>query len=587
MSSLQDNAAWAHMLVTHLGRPCVISPGSRSAPLVLAATALPAAQVHCVLDERAAGFFALGLARATGQAVVLICTSGSAAAHYLPAIIEANASHIPLVVLTADRPPELHRCGAPQTIDQNRLFGAHVRWFADLGAPGGGSHRWLRTVVAQALDRAEGVEPGPVHLNVPFREPLWAPGSAAPAGADVAPARILRGPPRLDAPWVKAVAQRLAAEPHGVVVAGVRAPTQNDAALAAMVGQLAARLGWPVLAEPTSQLRTLAGPALAETLVTAHDALLRDETFASAHAPRLVLRLGQFPTSKVVGQWLGCHGIDRTILVDPHGAWSDPTHAADVLLVAEPRDLIAALLHQVPQTTDRTWLHRWQVAEKQARACLDHVCASALSEPAVAAAVVRSVPRGGALYVASSMPIRDLDSFAPAAELAYFTNRGANGIDGTLACALGTARGWHQGPTAVLLGDLAFLHDVGALQLARQRDIPLTAVVVNNGGGGIFDFLPIAQHPTAFASFFRTPQVADLAALARSAGAQVSHVTSLAALNEALAASWQLPGLKVIEVKVGQGDNVQQHQAAWHAVRDAVNATRHTRAASGPSRNNG
>ncbi len=567
MSIVQNNTAWANTVAAHVRRPVVVSPGSRNTPLVLAFAAAQDAELHCILDERAAGFFALGLARATGRAVILVCTSGSAGAHYLPAVIEASASRIPLLILTADRPPEHHHCGAPQTINQQGLFGVHARWFVDLGAPNtDASLRWLRTVLTQALDQAEGASPGPVHINLPMREPLWAPGSDAPPACSFAAAHVWRGPAQLSDEGLDALARRLAALPRGVIVAGVRAPSEADALLALALGELASRLGWPVLAEPTSQLRK---PTLGRHLVSTYDALLRDANFAEAHAPDIVLRLGQFPTSKVLGQWLGRFGVDRTLLVEPHGAWLDPTHAANALVVAEPLRLIRGLLAHLPQSADNSWAMAWQAAEQTARARLDALCADGIWEAAIAREVLCSLPAGGALHVASSMPIRDLDSFAPPSEVAIFANRGANGIDGTLACALGGAKGW-PGPTAVLLGDLAFLHDVGALQLARQLAISLTVVVVNNGGGGIFEFLPIAQHPQHFERFFYTPQTADIEQLVQAVRANYVRAQTMEQLRAGLEAARCQPGLSVVEAVVERGDNVRRHRAAWAAVHAAI-----------------
>ena len=561
MKIAQQNQLWAAVLADHLPRTVVVSPGSRSTPLVLAFASKPHAPMHCILDERTAGFFALGLARASGKAVILVCTSGSAAAHYLPALIEANLSGIPLLVLTADRPPEMQHCGAPQTIDQAHLFGRHVRWFADVGAPhGDGSPRWLRGIAAQALDRAEGATPGPVHVNVPFREPLWQPEPLQMPEA-VPPFQVMRGATRLAPQALQALATRLSQATRGVIVAGAMPP---NPALRTAVTTLAQRLGWPLLPEIISQLRAGDSP----NTVTAYDALLHDADFAQAQAPTLALRFGQPSTSKVTGQWLAQHCADSTILVHPQGRWLDPHHSADTLIAANAELLVQDLLPMLPQKPASPWLAGWQEAERAARRALDAACQAGFWEAAVAHAVHAALPVGGALHVASSMPVRDLDSFAPSKDVTVFANRGANGIDGTLACALGTAAAWKQGPTVLLSGDLAFLHDVGALQLAHQMTVSLTVVVVNNHGGGIFDFLPIAQQAQHFERFFRTPQKANISALAQAAGAHAQQVHDTPALAAALEASWQRAGLTVIEAVMPADDsNVARHRAAWAAVR--------------------
>ena len=576
----RDNAAWAAMLAQSLtpetGRDVVLSPGSRSTPLLLAFAATAGARLHVIVDERAAAFFALGLARASGQAVVLLCTSGSAGAHYLPALTEASQSGVALLVLTADRPAELHHCGAPQTLPQTHLFGTHVRWFADVGAPHPDiSPRWLRRLCAQALDHAEGERPGPVHLNIPLREPFWAADADAPAvrytGLNGPPARVVRGPPTLASAQVDALTARVGQARRGLIVCGPRAPGIDNPLLAAAVTALAQQLGWPVLTEPTSQLRC--GAPTGSPIVSHYDALLRDHAFAQAAAPELVLRIGRAPTSKVLNLWLGQYAQDRTILIDPAGGWYDHTQAADTLLVAEPAALLRALLAALPSRRPHgSWQRTWLAADQVAAAVLTQAAEQGFWEGSVAHTVVTSLPAGAALHVASSMPIRDIDTFTPALAhpLTFFCNRGVNGIDGTLATALGAAHN-RQAPTAVLLGDVAFLHDLGALHLAQQLSTRLTAVVVNNNGGGIFRFLPVAEAtPHLLERYYLTPQQADIGALAQASGAHHTRVTSNLELQRALETSWSRPGLQVIEAMVPGDNNVALHKAAWQAVASAL-----------------
>lgn len=579
----QTNGTWAAVLAQALIAcaqvdeasvvDVVLSPGSRSTPLVLAFEACPQARLHNVLDERAAAFFALGLARARRQPAILLCTSGSAGTHWYPAVVEAAGSRVPLLLLTADRPVELQDCGAPQTMNQQQLFGPHVRLFADLGAPrdagGGSAPRFWQVRAAQAVDAATGAVPGPVHLNVAFREPLWAPGVHALAEVGPAP-RVVRGAPQVDAASVAAFAARLQVE-RGVIVCGPRSP--DDGGLAAAVTALAARLQWPILAEPTSGLRFGSHPK--DCIVSTGDALLRDAVFAADHAPQCVLRIGAMPTSKPMTQWLGQQGAGRTILVEPSGQWLDPTLGVDTLLVAEPVALCRTLTEQLPARTHSAWLPAWREADESAGAALRHGCGEGFWGGAVVRELMEALPAGAGLHVASSMAVRDLDSFAPprTSDVRVWCNRGTNGIDGTLACFLGAATAWQEDPAVALMGDLAFLHDVGALLLGNAlRGQSATVVVVNNQGGSIFDFLPIAQHPSAFAPHFRTPQVATIGALCAAAEVRSARVISREGLRAALQESLARPGLDVIEAAV-ETHAQPRYAAAWQAVRTAMAMT--------------
>lgn len=522
-------AVLARSLVAGGVRHVVASPGSRSTPLVLAFAERTDARVHMVLDERVAGFVALGLARVAGP-VVLLCTSGSAGAHWLPAVIEARHSRVPLILLTADRPPELHGCGAPQTVPQGELFSPFSLLSVDLGAPSPEvDPRWLRTVAARLLDAAR----GPVHANVPFREPLWAPGlEGAPA---VEPARVLRPRPVPDEDMVCAVAARLRG--RGLIVAGPRAAAPGDRTLGPAVERLAAALGWPVIAEPLSQLRGGAMAAIPEM-----------------EAPDVVLRFGQPPTSKRAAARLA---QAETILVDPDGDWLDPDHAATLLLAVDPAPLCEALTPRVT-ACDPTWAAAWRAADLHARARAEALC-DGWWEGAVARVVAAALPETGLLHVASSMPVRDLDTFFPPdARAAVTANRGVNGIDGTLATAVGQALAW-PGPVAALVGDLAFVHDHAALHAARALGARLVVVVVDNGGGGIFGTLPVARHEGAFERLFLTPQPGDLGAMAAGQGARVARVGDLGALRGALGEALRRmegdePGVTVIHAVVDRDE---------------------------------
>lgn len=574
------NATWAAALVDGLVRAggirhAVMSPGSRSTPLVLALYERDDVTLHTVLDERSAAFFALGAARASGQPALLVCTSGSAGGHWLPAVIEASAAGLPLILLTADRPPELHGCGAPQTVPQRELFAGHVRWSVDPGAPADGvDARWLRSLAALVVDHATGARPGPVHLNLPYRKPLWAPDSAAARPAPAA--RVIRGLPRLDDERVRSLAAELGAVERGAIVVG---PLDGPPPTA-LLG-LARWLGWPVIADVASQLRFHAHAD--RGLIAVGDVLARS---GWAPAADLVLRVGRTPTSKALAAWLRTAG--EVVLVDASGGWHDPDHVATRLLVCDPAQLAVDLVAELPGAPRSVhWLQLWTEAAGQAGDALASSClgASALWSGTVVATLIARLPDGATLHLASSMAVRDVDAFAPRTKRAIrvTTNRGANGIDGTLATAFGQAAagmGSRGGSHAVLCGDLAFQHDVASLRLARLVEgCALTIVCVDNGGGGIFGYLPIAAHPDAFEALFLTPQ--GSAANGRSAieaacaAAEVRYrrCASSEALATALVDELERPGVGVLHVVVDREADARAHEAAWRAVAEVVGAS--------------
>ncbi len=592
------NLRWADALVGALCaggvRHAVVSPGSRSTPVMLAMAARSRAdgrgplRLHVVIDERAAAFHALGLARITGAPVVLSCTSGSAGAHWLPAVIEADHSRLPLVLLTADRPPELHHAGAPQTVAQGDLFGGHLRLRADPGAPAPGDLAWLRTLAARAVDAAAGARPGPVHLNLPFREPLWDPSVEAPEPTDLAPT-VARGRATLDPAAIAELARELLGRGRGVLSIGpgdigVCGATHADQTrqLSRSARRLARALGWPLLVDGASGARFAPD---GEHVVTTADLLTRSPVFARA-TPDAVVRVGQVPTSKPLAAWLATAPAGASLLVDPCGDWRDPYHASGRLLHAEPVALMDALsacaseLAPLPPTGP--WLARWQAAERAALGALTRArtgaapggSPEALWAGEVARAAVAALPEGGLLHAASSLAVRAVDSFSGSAarQITVTANRGANGIDGTLATALGEAAAWDGGPVVALVGDLAFLHDLGSLVTCRPAaDAGRTTIVVlDNRGGGIFDHLPIAAHPTAFERCFVAETAADIPALARAAGAECATVADRRGLEEALARAVEAPGLAVVHVRIERAQDLAAHAAMRAAVHDAL-----------------
>jgi 2-succinyl-5-enolpyruvyl-6-hydroxy-3-cyclohexene-1-carboxylate synthase len=564
------NTLWARALVQELVRAgvahAVVAPGSRSAPLALAcAEAAPTLRVHSVIDERTAGFFALGLALETGRPAAVVVTSGTAGAHLLPAVMEAWAAHVPLVVLTANRPWELQDFGAPQTVPQEGLFGRFTRAAVVLSAPEATSTAFLhlRAVVARTVFKSFTVPKGPVHLDVPFREPLAPEASAEglglePLAREGRETSMLAAPPPVRRPPAEALAallRRLQATEKGLLVVGPRAEADG---VAEAVLALASSHGYPVLAEAASNLRwTGGGPVVGHA-----DVFLRSATLAKALRPELVLRLGAGLTSKRLSQWLDASGAD-TVLLTEDDAVVDAAHRARLVLAGDLQETCAALTAAAPSR--RTgWAEAFHTADARVEAALLEAFASKgpLTEPQLAHRVVAGLPAGARLVVASSMPIRDVEAFAPngAARIRVFANRGINGIDGTLSTALGVAAA-SAAPTMVLLGDLAFLHDLGALLIARRSAIPLTVVVANNDGGGIFSFLPIAAVGKAFEPLFGTPHGLDFAHAAALFGAHYARATTAVEVSSALAAGLS-GGLHLIEARLpARGANVELHQA--------------------------
>lgn len=535
--SLNATAAAALMAGLHANgvRAAMVSPGSRSTPLVLAAE--QRLQTHMVLDERVAGFVALGLAKASARPVALICTSGSAAAHWLPAVIEAWQSHVPLILLTADRPPELHGCGAGQTIDQRRLFGAFVTESRDLPPP---AEAVNPRVYAHAGARAAHTR-RPIHLNLPFREPLWIPGEQA---SPVVPPRMMRrAPGGLDPAAIDALVDRLSAAQRGIIYCGPRANVR-----AARIDALSAALGWPAFCEAASGARF--GPGTPQTRITAYENLV--QRFDS---PDCVLQFGQAPHARRVNGWLG---DAPAIVVDPHGDRHDPRHAAEQLIVADADRFIEQLLMATPPGATG-WRDEWIAAQARVERDLATATAAGAWEGRLARVVATTGTT--ALCVSSSMPFRDVDAFAPARGVArpVFVSRGANGIDGIVSTALGVA---HGQPTTLLLGDLALLHDAGGLLHAAQQAVNLTIIVADNRGGGIFAKLPIAAHPTAFERCFLTPQAGDFAALAAAAGVRYHRLDQPGEWAARIAAAQAQDGVDLLHVPIDRAESVARRKAA-------------------------
>jgi 2-succinyl-5-enolpyruvyl-6-hydroxy-3-cyclohexene-1-carboxylate synthase len=596
---------FALTLVDELARAGVtdacLAPGSRSAPVALALAEHPGIRVHVHLDERSAAFFALGAAKRSGRAVVALCTSGTAAANFHPAVLEADLARVPLLVLTADRPPELRGTGANQATDQLKLYGSAVRWFCEAGVPADvpGAGRYWRSLASRAWAEATGPPAGPVHLNLAFADPLvptavegearlageptegragGAPWTATPAG--------VRSPAPGD---VAELAEAVRANPRGLLVAGWGADLDPAA-----VDAFAAASGWPVLADP------LSGARRGTAAVSTYDGLVRAPRFAAAHRPSLVVRVGGAPTSKALTAWLD-ESIPQ-VLVDPSDGWADPARAASLRLIADPSDLLAATAALLtangagpaggsgaPPAPGASsggrptpgagaapsgdpaspWLLEWLEAERLAREAIDGLL-DEWAEPfegRVARDLVGWVPAGGTLVVGSSMPVRDVDAFArPREGLRFVANRGLSGIDGFVATALGVAAAGDE-PVVALCGDLTLLHDASSLLGAAGRSRGAVLVVIDNDGGGIFSFLPQAQLPgDLFEPLFGTPHGLDLTALAAAARVPARVVEKAADLVPALDAALAGGGTQLVVVRSDRAGNLARHRAVTEAV---------------------
>ena len=554
----------------------VICPGSRSTPLALMLARQERLRLWTLVDERSASFFALGLAKASGNPVALVCTSGTAAANFYPAVVEAHYARVPLLVLTADRPHELRDVGAPQAIDQVRLYGVHAKWFMDMALPEAtpDALRYVRTVAGRAVATAQSGPAGPVHLKFPFREPLVpapildVPNLERPAGSPyVGVTQAFRDPYAL---VLASFVAELAPVERGLIVCG----PQDDTELPWEIRRLAESLGWPVLADPLSGVR-----CVGRSIIDCYDSFLRDEAWAAQHAPDVVLRFGAMPTSKPLLLYLQRYPQARQILVDGDGGWNDPTLLvsdvihADILLFC--RALTKALSKNPPRPDLSLWAHSWRIANQATRRVLSDQLAQVdeLFEGKVFAELAELLPDKAVLYVGNSMPVRDLDTFFPASEkpIRILANRGANGIDGVVSSALGASVD-NDGPLVLVIGDLSFYHDMNGLLAAKLYKLDATIILLNNDGGGIFSFLPQATGTEAerFEQLFGTPTGLDFRPAVEMYGGQFRRPATWAAFRQDVRDGIFGRGLTVIEVRTDRAQNVVQHRALWPAVSAAL-----------------
>lgn len=576
-------------------RDAVVCPGSRSTPLALAFRAHERIRVRVLIDERSAGFFALGIARTSRRAVVLLGTSGTAAINFAPAVVEASLGRVPLLVLTADRPPELRDRGAPQTIDQVHLYGRHAKWFVELAlmdeAPDTLAH--VRSVAGRAVATAIAGPAGPVHLNLLLREPLiptedlgairGSIDGREPTAVEAPFVATVVGRRELDRDQVAAIA-RLTATGRGLIIAG----PLDDPASHEPLARLAAATGYPILADPLSGLRC--GPHDRSLVLTHADHIVRPGPWIDACTPEIVIRFGAMPTSKPVTELMRA-ARPELFVVDGDGGWREAALVSATFVHADAASAATALADALASAADwagapsrDSWTRAWLEAETAAGRALDSWL-DGLDEPFEGApfkALGDLLPAGALLWAGNSMPVRDMDAWLPGGERAIrvLGNRGANGIDGVMSTALGSAA-ISGGPVVLVVGDLSFLHDLGALVTARLHELSLLVVLVNNDGGGIFSLLPQARSeapgaglPAHYEELFGTPHGIELGPIVEGFGFRhrAAQAGGYAELRATIEAEVGLPGLRVVELRTDRTRNAELHQAAATAVESALAA---------------
>ncbi|WP_409271007.1 2-succinyl-5-enolpyruvyl-6-hydroxy-3-cyclohexene-1-carboxylic-acid synthase [Neobacillus sp. SCS-31] len=560
-------AAFVAELV-HTGiKDVVVSPGSRSTPMAMVMAEHPGLNLHVHVDERSAAFFALGIAKSSGRPAVLLCTSGTAAANYFPAIVEARYSRVPLLVLTADRPHELRDVGAPQAIDQIDLYGKHVKWFTEMALPEESADmlRYARMVCGRAAAVALQAPAGPVHLNFPFREPLI-PDLENERLFELAEraegfVSVTQGQRSLDQEGLKRIAAELGMYEKGIIVCG----QMDNIAFSEKVEQLAEALGYPVLADPLSQLRS--GSNSGKWIVDAYDSFLRFEDVKQQLKPEVVIRFGAMPVSKALTVFLKENRGARQFVVDGGGGWLDPHALSTEMVYCDEALFCEGLLSFIKKKQTANFAGKWLRLNSIAKEAMDAgMDREEMNESLIYRELPELLPEGSSLFVGNSMPIRDLDSFfwLNDKKINVMANRGANGIDGVVSTALGASL--YGGQMYLVLGDLTFFHDLNGLLPAKLYNLDMTVIVINNNGGGIFSFLPQAGQARNFERLFGTPLDLDFSHVVNMYGGNFTRVHDWTSYRDAILSANNTPGLKVIEVVTDRAENAADHRRLWAAV---------------------
>ncbi|WP_102345201.1 2-succinyl-5-enolpyruvyl-6-hydroxy-3-cyclohexene-1-carboxylic-acid synthase [Bacillus sp. Marseille-P3661] len=571
-------AAFIDELVRSNVKQIVVSPGSRSTPIAMVAADHPDMKVWLNVDERSAAFFALGIAKASRQPVAIVCTSGTAVANYMPAIVEAKESQIPLIVLTADRPHELRDIGAPQAIDQIHIFGKQVKWFVEMAIPEDTPEmlRYVRTVAARAVSTAILGPSGPIHLNFPFREPLTAvieDDEIWRAGLENRKqfVKVDHSHKIPEALQIDTLVKTLQNSKKGIIICG---PYDRPEFAPAVVA-LAEKIGFPILADPLSQLRS--GLHSKDLIIDSYDAFLRDEQIATNLIPETVIRFGAMPVSKALTLFLKRNPQIHQFMIDGDGLWRDPTLLTSSVMHADPTLFCEKLVDSFSKndiSSDSQWLNTWTAVDQIAGESLQQLGnASEQFEGNVILQLADCLPSDSTLFVGNSMPIRDVDSFFLANEqsIRVLANRGANGIDGTISSALGAST--VSEPLVLVLGDLTFYHDLNGLLAAKLHHLNATIIIINNDGGGIFSFLPQANHPKNFELLFGTPLGLDYRYVVEMYGGQFTRIGDWNDFKDVVQKCIQSKGLQVIEIHTNRDTNVQKHREIWQKTNESIKAS--------------
>jgi 2-succinyl-5-enolpyruvyl-6-hydroxy-3-cyclohexene-1-carboxylate synthase len=563
-------AAFVVELVQTGIKDVVVSPGSRSTPMAMVMAEHPELNIHIHVDERSAAFFALGIAKATNKPVAILCTSGTAAANYFPAIIEARYSRVPLLVLTADRPHELREVGAPQAIDQIHLYGQHVKWFADMALPENSNEliRYARTVGARAAAIASQAPAGPVHLNFPFREPLIPKLDEEIFELKERPkgyVQVRNGELTISEDEFREISQKLNGYKKGIIVCGNIA----DNKFAQAVTELSTALKFPVLADPLSQLRSGLHPL--ENIVEAYDTFLRNEDAKEYLKPDVILRFGAMPVSKALTIFLKENHQAEQFVIDGAGGWRDPATLSTEMIFCNEIIFCEQLSGLTEPKESTEFLEKWREMNELTKANMALIKDSQmLSEGRLFYQIAEMLPEEATLFVGNSMPIRDLDSFFlnNHKSIKVMANRGANGIDGTVSTALGSAL--YSQPLYLVLGDLTFFHDLNGMIAAKLYGIDIRIIVVNNNGGGIFSFLPQSQSPKNFELLFGTPLNLEFEHAVTMFNGNYTKVTDWDHFRELMKQSSDVKGLNVYEVITNRDSNLAQHRDFWRIVSQEI-----------------
>jgi 2-succinyl-5-enolpyruvyl-6-hydroxy-3-cyclohexene-1-carboxylate synthase len=552
----------------HAGvKDVVISPGSRSTPIAMIMAEHPDLRLHIHVDERSAAFFALGMAKASRNPTVLLCTSGTAAANYFPAIAEANLSRVPLIVITADRPHELRDVGAPQAMDQVNLYGKHVKWFVEMSHPEGSIEmlRYTRTVAGRAVATALSSPAGPVHLNFPLREPLVPDLTSETlfvmAERENGYVHIEQGHLSLNAHQLHLIADELNKRTNGLIVCG----EMESPAFAEAVTKLAEKLQYPIIADPLSQLRS--GKHKFVHIIDSYDTFLRNEDAVNHLTPDVIIRFGAMPISKAFSLFMKKNEQATQYVIDGGEGWRDPSLLTTNMIYCDEVQFCDSLLPLLNENQDTLFVEKWQQINEITKAALLRIKENeSLSEGRLFNELVELLPDGATLFVGNSMPIRDVDTFFynNAKSIRIMANRGANGIDGIISSALGA--GTVHKPMYLVLGDLTFFHDLNGLIASKLYNIDLRVIVINNNGGGIFSFLPQASHPKHFERLFGTPLDLDFEPAVSMYGGTFSRVSSWLEFTSSFEQNLAINGLSVIEIPTKRAENLQEHRNLWDYV---------------------